>query len=92
MAARIIPNLDSNFFSFSYGTDIKTSILRKREREREIAAEKQSLANGVVVDDELKEKEGVGGVGFDLEDSALRYKLIGTTSLTFVFATWIRSI
>ncbi|XP_041998417.1 probable anion transporter 6, chloroplastic isoform X3 [Salvia splendens] len=111
MAARIISNVDSNFFSFSYGTSIKTPIprtqpligfpfkkrlnfealcsIKEREREREIAAEKQGLASGVVVDDELKRKEGVGGEGFDLnwppwKNLPQRYKLIGTTSLAFV--------
>lgn len=111
MAARIISNVDSNFFSFSYGTNTKTPIprtqpligfpfkkrlnfealcsIKEREREREIAAEKQGLASGVVVDDELKQKEGVGRVGFDLnwppwKSLPQRYKLIGTTSLAFV--------
>ncbi|XP_047943976.1 probable anion transporter 6, chloroplastic isoform X2 [Salvia hispanica] len=63
--------------------------IKEREREREIAAEKQGLASGVVVDDELKRKEGVGGEGFDLnwppwKNLPQRYKLIGTTSLAFV--------
>ncbi|XP_057767949.1 probable anion transporter 6, chloroplastic isoform X2 [Salvia miltiorrhiza] len=109
MAARIISNVDSNFFSFSYGTNIKTSIFRTqpltglplkkrlnfealcsiKERERENAAEEQRIVSGIVVDDELREKEGVLRVGFNgdwppWKNLPQRYKLIGTTSLAFV--------
>lgn len=60
-----------------------------KERERENVAEKQRIASGVAVDDELREKGGDGGVGFDWDwppwkNLPQRYKLIGTTSLAFV--------
>ncbi|KAH6819174.1 phosphate transporter 4 [Perilla frutescens var. frutescens] len=113
MAARIILNMDRNFFSFSYATNVKDSIFRTpvrkepliglpfkkrldfrvlcsiKERERENAAEKQLIANGVAVDAELKEKESHDKVGFNLDwppwkNLPQRYKLIGSTSLAFV--------
>lgn len=113
MAARVISNVDSNFFSCSYGKGVKASIFRTpvrsppligfpfkkrlefralcsiKERERENVAEKQRIASGVSVDDELRAKEGDGGVRFDWDwppwkNLPQRYKLIGTTSLAFV--------